>query len=258
MASPFPGMDPYFESTENWQSFHHHLAEEITATLNRELSRKYFAEVEVHTIIDEVGIGTHSSYPDAAIIEGERDFPHRGETVAIAPAPHSRTAVTIESTKSRAVRVYLSATKELVTTIELLSPANKRGRGLDQYREKRRLILLSAVHFVEIDLLRGGERPGWELNDPPFDADYILLVNRESSPQRTSEIWDVALSDSLPTLPIPLLPPDPDIALNIQRVLETIYQRHVYDRRIDYTQPIPPPPLRPAMQAWWDTQPIGS
>ncbi|MCB0188207.1 MAG: DUF4058 family protein [Caldilineaceae bacterium] len=163
-----------------------------------------------------------------------------------------------EPTKLRAVHIYTSESKELVTTIELLSPANKRGRGLDQYREKRRLILLSAVHFVEIDLLRGGERPGWELNDPPFDADYILLVNRESSPQRTSEIWDVALSDSLPTLPIPLLPPDPDIALNIQRVLETIYQRHVYDRRIDYTQPIPPPPLRPAMQAWWDTQPIGS
>ncbi|MCB0063373.1 MAG: DUF4058 family protein, partial [Caldilineaceae bacterium] len=126
-----------------------------------------------------------------------------------------------EALKLYAVHIYTSETKELVTTIELLSPASKRGRGLDQYREKRRRILLSAVHFVEIDLLRGGEHPGWEVNDPPIDTDYILLVNRYNTPHRNSEIWDVAINIPLPTLPIPLLPPDPDVPLNMQTVVET-------------------------------------
>ncbi|HRW07231.1 MAG TPA: DUF4058 family protein [Caldilineaceae bacterium] len=161
-----------------------------------------------------------------------------------------------EPTKLRAVHIYTSESKELVTTIELLSPANKRGRGLDQYREERRRILLSAIHFVEIDLLRGGERPGWEVNDPPFDTDYILLVNRNSTPHRNSAIWDVALNEPLPTLPIPLLPPDPDTPLNMQTVLSTIYRRHVYDRHLDYMQPMPPPQLRPAMQEWWQRHEI--
>ena len=47
--------------------------------------------------------------------------------------------------------------RELITVVELLSPANKRG-GADreQYVAKREQLLKSAAHFVEIDLLRGG------------------------------------------------------------------------------------------------------
>lgn len=145
----------------------------------------------------------------------------------------------------------------LLTTIELLSPANKRKRGIDEYREKRCNFLLSKIHFVEIDLLRGGERPGWEVNDPPIDTDYLLLVNRYNIPHRNSEIWDVALNAALPTLPIPLLQADPDVALNMQTVFENIYRRAVYDRRIDYTQSIPPPKLRPAIQTWWESETVG-
>jgi hypothetical protein len=87
--------------------------------------------------------------------------------------------------------------------------------------------LLSAVHFVEIDLLRGGQRPGWEVNDPPFGTDYLLLVNRASSPQRNSDIWDVALTQALPALPFPLLYPDPDIVLEMQQLLVNISARRL-------------------------------
>ena len=47
--------------------------------------------------------------------------------------------------------------RELVTVIELLSPANKY-MGLDrgQYLAKRVELLNGPVHLVEIDLLRGG------------------------------------------------------------------------------------------------------
>jgi len=33
MNPPFPGMDPYLESSANWSGFHHHLAEELMTAL---------------------------------------------------------------------------------------------------------------------------------------------------------------------------------------------------------------------------------
>jgi hypothetical protein len=46
------------------------------------------------------------------------------------------------------------------------------------------------------------------------------------------------------------------------QTLRNIYQRAVYERRIDYRAPIPPLPLRPAMQARFapqqETQTTGS
>jgi hypothetical protein len=140
----------------------------------------------------------------------------------------------------------------LVTSIELLSPYNKRfGEGLGEYRRKRLQILRSAVHLVEIDLLRGGTRPGREVDAPPLDADYILLVNRDRGGNvRVSEIWPVALNEPLPVLPIPLLAPDPDVPLELNDAIRSVYGRAGYDWRIDYRQPVPPPALRPAMATW--------
>ncbi|MCP4361234.1 MAG: DUF4058 family protein [Chloroflexi bacterium] len=51
-----------------------------------------------------------------------------------------------EQVKLRAVHVYETETKELVTIIEVLSPYNKRGTGLEEYREKCRHILHTQVH----------------------------------------------------------------------------------------------------------------
>jgi hypothetical protein len=48
---------------------------------------------------------------------------------------------------------------ELVTVVELLSPSNKyAGPDREQYLAKARILQRSPVHFVEIDLLRGGPR----------------------------------------------------------------------------------------------------
>ena len=49
------------------------------------------------------------------------------------------------------------ASGEVVTALELLSPANKRpGKGRTQYENKRREVISSQTHLIEIDLLRGG------------------------------------------------------------------------------------------------------
>lgn len=250
MASPFPGMDPYLEGQDIWRGFHHHLAEDIVSVLNAQLSTRYFADVEVHTTIEEIEISRAHLYPDAIVVEVDPYvYTPSAAAVAIPDAPIQRTAALTAPTKLRAVRVYETESRQLVTTVEILSPVNKRGQGLAKYHQKRHKILLSDVHLIEIDLLRGGQRPGWEVNEPPLDTDYVLLVNRAGE-RRVSEIWPVGLNEALPTLPIPLLPPDPDVPLDMDSILKNIYSRAVYARRIDYTAPVPPPKLRRQMQAW--------
>lgn len=261
MESPFPGMDPYLEDRLLFPDFHHLSAEALRERLNANLGPRYYAGVEIRTVGAEIEIGEPVlTIPDVAVIE-LTDWnlaPGAAVGVVVAPAPIQRPSRLPGELTLRAVNIYLVGTDRLVTTIELLSPYNKRyGEGLNDYKEKRAHLLQSQVHFVEIDLLRGGERPGPEVAEPPLDTDYVLLVNRyRGANVRISEIWPLALNEPLPVLPIPLLPPDPDVVLDMTSILRDIYQRGAYYKRIDYRKAIPPPPLRPALSEWWaDRQP---
>jgi hypothetical protein len=204
-------MDPYLEANEIWSGFQQHLAVELVAQLNPRLASRYYADIYVRTVID-----------------------------------------VSNQTKLRAVHIRQAEDDELVASIEILSPYNKRsGEGIEEYRQKRLRLLRSPVHLLELDLLRSGERPGLEADDPPLDTDYVLLVNRsQDSDIRTSEIWPVALNERLPLLPVPLLAPDPDVTLDLRAAIDVIYERAAYARRIDYGQPVPPPQLRPVIAAW--------
>ncbi len=255
MNSPFPGMDPYLEDRSIYPGFHHSLAEEIKGRLNARLGTRYYADVELRTVGEFVEIGEqHIIYPDVGVYESElpETMPAYEIGTAVALAPLTRPSRKASELKLRAVHIYLLGTNRLVTTIELLSPYNKRySDGLSEYKDKRARLLMSTVNFVEFDLLRGGERPGAEVADPAIDTDYVLLVNRYRGLQdRFSEIWPIALNESLPLLPIPLLTPDPDVILDLNAALREIYQRGAYHKRIDYRQPLPHPPPRPLIAEW--------
>lgn len=60
----------------------------------------------------------------------------------------------------------------------------------------------------------------------------------------------MVLNEPLSGLPVPLLPPDPDVALDLNAAIGAIYTRAGYDWRIDYKRSMPPPELRPEMAAW--------
>jgi hypothetical protein len=257
MASPFPGMDPYLEDRNIWPGFHNRLSTEIADRLNMQIGPKYYADVEVRTVLEDVSIArSRPVIPDVGVVER----PLREEIgvtvadIAIAPAPVERFAIADE-TRLRTVNVYLTEADELVTAIEILSPYNKHGEGREEYRQKRSRLLRTTVHLVEIDLLRGGYPPATEVVSPSLPGgDYVLLVNRHQAgdPRRLSEIWPAFLNQPLPVIPVPLIDPDPDAPLDLNAAIRSVYARAGYDWRLDYSQPIPDPPLQADIAAWLD------
>jgi hypothetical protein len=134
--------------------------------------------------------------------------------------------------------------------IELISPTNKvpGSRGQTSYQQKRREVLSSPSHWVEIDLLRGGL--SFVLREVLPPCEYTVHVSRvERRPK--GKVWPIRLSQRLPLVPIPLRPTDPDAPLDLQQVLSTAYDRAAYELEINY-RPDPVPPLAAAEAAWAD------
>lgn len=252
--SPFPGMDPFLEAPELWRGLHGGLAHKLVEQLNRQIAPAYHALAEINSVYQAVDLSRPKNiFPDVAVYESDdQDAPFPSPSGAVTlEAPVRREVLQTEEVKLRRVKIHVVETGELVTVIEILSPANKRGQGLADYQAKRERLLLSQIHLVEIDLLRGGKRPGPELNrKPALDTDYILLTNRIGE-TRTSEIWPVPLNEPLPKIPVPLLYPDPDAILDLTTVIHELYQSYRYDVIIDYAKPIPSPSLRSEMEKWW-------
>jgi hypothetical protein len=135
----------------------------------------------------------------------------------------------------------------LVTVIEILSPVNKMGEGAVEYADKRLALMGTSVHLLEIDLLRRGQRLLFETEPPP--ADYYIYLSRFTNRPYT-DVWPVGLRDRLPVVPVPLLPPDADVPLNLQRAVDACYDLVHYERLLDYTVAPPPPPLNEGNAAW--------
>jgi hypothetical protein len=54
-------------------------------------------------------------------------------------------------------------------------------------------------------------------------------------------VWEGHCQRPLPSIPILLTKPDPDIPLSLQPLIDTIYQRFRYAQSIDYTAALTPP-----------------
>jgi hypothetical protein len=254
MPSPFPGMDPYLEAPELWVDFHNNLASEIQAALNRALPRRYIARLTPHVVYELVEVAEiHSARPDIGVYETQPPEPSGTLTttaVATITAPVTSLVTLEEPVRLMSVEIREVRTKRLVTAIEILSPANKRpgSETREEYLRKRRALLRSEAHLIEIDLLRGGERMPLE-KPVPKAAYYIVLSRRQRRP--VVEVWPVQLWEPLPVIPVPLLHPDPDVPLDLNAVVASVYERGAYDRIIDYRQP-PPPPLTDEEAQWID------
>jgi Protein of unknown function (DUF4058) len=249
MLSPFPGMDPYLEEPSGWPSVHHRLISTIGDTLIAQLVPHYVVSIEERVYItdDEDPESRQQIAPDVYIVERSRPRAFSpAETITVTPPTIIERLPALE-VRDRYLSIYDRKSRELVTTLEILSPRNKarRSRGRREFIGKRNAVFSTRTNWIEIDLLRAGERP----EEVAGNSDYYTLLHRAHAGGRLA-VWYTDLRDHLPTISVPLREPHPDVLLDLQAALNQIYERAHYAEQIDYTEVVPQPPLRPADMAW--------
>jgi hypothetical protein len=262
MPSPFPGMDPFIEACGLWADFHNNLIASIAIELADASPRGYVVrtgERSYLVLVDEEGKNSHPFLPDVSVTNprGRKKGDKKGGTAlaepAVPEAAHVMRAFIEEEHRENFIEIYETAPEmRLVTSIEVLSPSNKKPgtQGWDLYQRKRQSILLGDVSLVEIDLLRGGRR--MPMLDPWPSSPYTLLVARARHPQ-TCRVWEAHFQQPLPAIPVPLTRPDPDLVLNLQPLIDTIYRRFRYAESIKYAAELTPP-FSAEEAAWWRKQ----
>jgi hypothetical protein len=264
MQSPFPGMDPYIEAVGQWEDFHHNLITEIQGAISAVLPKRYIVRAGERSYVvlsTRKGEDEFLTKPDVGVAElmtgGHTPAAAHAAAAAVLEAPPGRPApISVRALVETEYREgfleirQLNPERKLITCIEALSPSNKRPGtpGWLQYTRKRQAYLEGAANFVEIDLLRGGRRMPME-DDLPDSPYYLLVCWKQNAPQ--CKAWHAYYHLPLPSIPIPLAPPDADIEIAVQPLVDAVYARSGYERDIDYRRPISPP-LSTAEQAWLD------
>lgn len=246
MPSPFPGMNPYLEQADVWQDFHDSMIPAIRDSLAAQVGTDYFVKIEQYLFI-------HEPPGERRFFLGVADvgLAHRNESkeatgaTATLSSPVLARIPSVEFVKHLYLELRDRKGRDLVTVIEMLSPANKKpGADREQYLAKRANLLHGKAHFVEIDLLRGWPRMPIE---DATDGDYSIMVSRvEDRPQ--VNFWPVPLRSPLPTIPIPLRTPHAPVELSLQAILHDVYDRARYQNYI--YQETPEPPLSPEDAPW--------
>lgn len=257
MPSPFPGMDPYLEDPTLWPGLHQSFITYIRDVLQPQVRPEYHARIGERVYV--VG-STRSIYPDvtllrrpplerlpvgsggAAVLETDVDVSDEPYEILIPPVEY----------REPFIEIIHTAGGEVVTVLEVLSPANKTiGEGHDLYVEKQQEVLGSRAHLVEIDLLGQGlhsvAAPLDGLADlPPWR--YLVCLSRAGRPRRM-QAYPIPLARRLPRIRVPLRAPDPDVAVDLQAVFDRCYDNGGYSDFVDYRRP-PATPLSPNEQIW--------
>jgi hypothetical protein len=254
-------MDPYIEAGHSWRDFHDHLIVGICEVVNDALPSGYIARIGARSYIALVESDEKTERhfePDVQVTQPRARKPSRAKNGGSMAATLDGEAVTLrafidEEFKEIFIDIFeLEPDRRLVTSIEVLSPSNKKrgAPGWKKYLRKRQSLLLGKANLVEIDLLRGGTR--MPMLDPLPDSPYYILVAREEKAP-WCRVWRAFFDQPLPTIPIPLSKPDPDIPLALQPLVDSIYQSSRYYVDINYSRPLTPP-LTNEQVAWLEQQ----
>jgi hypothetical protein len=230
-------MNPYFEQAAHRLDFHTEFLLALRRLLAPQVGPKYIVQFEEHIYIHDLPaepcqrLGT----ADLSLVQpGGGELAQAGLGLLEAPAEVWLPEQDLEKVPFLEVRDRQG--RELVTVIELLSPSNKRaGEDREQYLAKRRELLRSPVHLVELDLLRGWT-PMPQEGRP--ECDYSVMVSRAEK-RRAADFWPIRLQDRLPVIPIPLRSPDAAVPVDLQEVLHRAYDGPGYEHFIYRGEPEP-------------------
>jgi hypothetical protein len=263
LPSPFPGMDPFVESNPIFQELHTQFLAAGQARLQPQLRPKYVARLEralsEGSVWDlEVGVASlEGKEPDLTVASTSSALPSEGSTAVLASPTASEgeelQPAELELRKQRRIVIYVQTQpRRAVAAIELLSPSNKEPGTLNQarYLEKRSSALHGGLHWLEIDLLRRGQRPPIPVAVPAW-ADYLTYVAQATRTGWQHLLYAWRLREPFPLLPIPLLGPD-QATLDLAACFTEAYDRIAAEDEVDYSADPPPPPLRTEDRSWVD------
>lgn len=244
MNTPFPGMDPYLEQPGVWNQVHTHLISHIQHFLAQKVEPNYYVVIEQLTYLSLTTPNDTPSHnrpgkPDVLVVSGSpKKTPT--EPVAVMDKSHIEPIVAalpmLEEVKHRYLKIKSVGNNEVITIIEILSPANKRGRGREEYETKRQEIFRSQTNLVEIDLLRQGQPLPMGLSQT---NDYRIMVSRGHE-RPWAEIYLFSLRDAIPDVPIPLRQGDEEPVLPLNDILHDIYEQGRYYLFVDYSYTLTP------------------
>lgn len=251
MLSPFPGMDPFLEDPVEWSSVHARLIVSLSDLLAEAVSPDFVVKIEQRVYLtapDDVE-SRQQIIPDVYLVKEPQPAIVAATAGTIVPATVIEPSYDLEL-RDRYIEIRDSRNREVVTTIELLSPFNKAtgAIGYEAFQSKRRQVFNSKTHWIEIDLLRAGERP----REVAGKSDYYTLLKRAG--EYRFEVWYFDLRDQMPTIAVPLRPPFEDVPLDLQAAFHDTYRRAHYAQSIDYSGNMPLPLLRAADVVWVQAQ----
>jgi len=270
MPSPFPGMDPFIEIDPRWEGFHAWFMRKLAEqALPKAQALDCWIDVE-RTIYQRLPSGevmvvgepddvVGAAYASPAWQESRRC----GGGVALLEPKAVHEVVLDPDTLERVKQDYLVVRElgqfqRVLAVVEVLSPGNKKGSYVPRYREKRRQYLESRAHFMEIDLLRGGENPSRELFPELSAAAYFIFVARKTGLGRNEEGHPLPLREPLPVVGLPIGPPRPDLPLDLADAFRSAYDLSIRPGSIRYRQEAPPPPALGEDDASWVREIVGS
>lgn len=241
-------MNPYLERDICWHDFHDRFLAVGAGVIGMRIQPDFLVRIDAHILVQELPEQPRRllGRSDLSVAAKPRREEAEAESVALLDAPARVRLPELEPIREVYLKIIDRSSREVVTVVELLSPANKRRSGPDRerYLAKRAGVLASQASLVEIDLLRGGApMPG----EGRPECVYSVLVSRPDD-RPEAGFWPLGLADRLPTVPIPLRPPHPDAALDLQALLDRVYDEAGYEFDI-YDGP-PQPPLDAEEAAW--------
>ncbi|MGI2908698.1 DUF4058 family protein [Tolypothrix sp. VBCCA 56010] len=240
MPSLFLGMNPYLEHPELWAGVHHLLISEIAKLLTPQLRPKYRVAVEVRM---------YETTDESSLLVGIPDVIVKSRQTATDSTMTKVAVAAPVAIREGYLEVREVGTTDLVTTIEILSPTNKRqGKGRQMYEEKREQVLASRTNLVEIDLLRKDNPMPIIGNN--IQSHYRILVCRGNN-RPYADLYAFNLPDIIPTFPLPLRTVDTEPVIDLQALLNEVYDLYGYDLVVDYSQE-PVPPLSEKDAVWVD------
>ena len=250
MPSPFPGMNPYLENPELWSELHHRLITAIAIALQPQLSPKYRVAIEKRTYLSDGEDLLLVGIPDLSILS-QRTLLTQSFTTTLPVEAESVTVIlpVPEEIRQGYLEIREVGTGYVTTVIEVLSPINKRpGKGREAYEEKRRQVLSSPTHLVEIDLLRDGKP--MRLLSQTEQKDYrILVAQRNRRPQ--AQLYGFSVRQQIPRFPLPWQSGDIEPVVDLQSLLFEVYTQAGFDLAVDYCLE-PVPPLNEEDKVWTD------